>query len=87
MLNAIEYANRFRATTDGMDIDGNALMTALDNDSVTADQDWDAGTTVWIFSDGSKLLIDGNEISAFGEMPNSSTEGWFLVGYSAAQTA
>jgi hypothetical protein len=42
------------------------LMTALDAAQVPSEQDWDAGTTTWTLDDGSSIVIDGPEVSVFG---------------------
>jgi len=51
-------------------LDANSLMTALDNEDVQSDQDWDNEATTWTFGDNSTLTISGSEITAGKDKPS-----------------
>jgi hypothetical protein len=43
-----------------------ALVAECEDAAVTTDQDWDAESTTYIFSDGSCIVCCGPEVSAYG---------------------
>lgn len=43
--------------------DASALMDALAAIDTDADQDWQRGITTWTFEDGSKIAIEGSEVT------------------------
>lgn len=39
-----------------------ACMTSLDDLDIEKEQDWENGTTTWVFDDGSKIRVGENDI-------------------------
>ena len=44
-------------------LDVASMMDWLNAKGIEPDQDWDAGSTTWTFDDGSKIVIEGNDVT------------------------
>jgi len=44
-----------------------AMELAEDELDAAADQDWEAGSTIWTFRDGSRMRVCGTEVEALPE--------------------
>ena len=47
------------------------------------DQDLETDKTTWTFADGSAMSVSGNEVHAYGSMPNTDKIDWYFAGFMA----
>jgi hypothetical protein len=53
-------------------LDVASMMRWLNAKGIEPDQDWDAGSTTWTFDDGSKIVIEGNDVTV--QTPSTRNE-------------